>query len=42
MTSFSFSSTAEDVTEGLSLAGQTIAITGVNSGLGQESVPLAP
>lgn len=37
MTAFSFSSTAEDVTEGLSLAGKTIVVTGVNSGIGQES-----
>lgn len=37
MSDFSFSSTAEDVTEGISLAGKTIAITGVGSGLGQES-----
>lgn len=32
-----FASTAEDVTEGIDLNGKTILITGVNSGLGQES-----
>ncbi len=37
MTDFSFSSTAEDVTEGVDLSGKTIAITGCNSGLGMES-----
>lgn len=37
MTAFVFSSTAEDVTEGVSLAGKTVAITGCNSGLGEES-----
>jgi WW domain-containing oxidoreductase len=31
-------STAEDVTEGLDLRGKTAVITGVNSGLGQESM----
>ena len=36
-TGFGFASTAEDVTEGLDLNGKTILITGVNSGLGQES-----
>ncbi len=37
MTDFSFSSTAEDVTEGVDLSGKTVAITGCNSGLGMES-----
>lgn len=37
MTALSFSSTAEDVTEGVDLSGKTIAITGCNSGLGRES-----
>ena len=37
MTTFSFSSTAEDVTDGVDLTGKTIAITGCNSGLGMES-----
>jgi len=37
VTDFSFSSTAEDVTEGVDLSGKTIAITGCNSGLGMES-----
>lgn len=32
-----FASTAEEVTEGVDLSGKTILITGVNSGLGQES-----
>ena len=32
-----FASTAEDVTDGVDLKGKTILITGVNSGLGQES-----
>ncbi|MEC9278034.1 MAG: SDR family NAD(P)-dependent oxidoreductase, partial [Chloroflexota bacterium] len=32
-----FSSTAEDVTEGLELIGKTVLITGVNSGLGLET-----
>ena len=34
---FGYASTAEEVTEGLDLAGKTILITGVNSGLGQET-----
>jgi len=34
---FGFASTAEEVTEGLDLSGKTILITGINSGLGQES-----
>ncbi len=34
---FGFASTAEDVTDGIDLSGKTILITGVNSGLGQES-----
>lgn len=34
---FGFASTAEDVTEGMDLTGKTVLITGVNSGLGQES-----
>lgn len=34
---FGYASTAEEVTEGLDLRGKTILITGVNSGLGQES-----
>ncbi len=33
---FGYGSTAEDVTEGLSLAGKTILVTGCNSGLGLE------
>ncbi len=37
MTDFSFSSTAEEVTEGLSLEGSSIVITGINSGIGRES-----
>jgi hypothetical protein len=36
-TGFGYGSTAEQVTEGLSLAGQTILVTGCNSGLGQEA-----
>lgn len=32
-----FASTAEEVTQGVDLSGKTILITGVNSGLGQES-----
>lgn len=34
---FGYASTAEEVTEGLDLHGKTILVTGVNSGLGQES-----
>ncbi|MCA9711945.1 MAG: SDR family oxidoreductase [Myxococcales bacterium] len=34
---FGFASTAEEVTEGIDLRGKTILVTGVNSGLGQES-----
>jgi WW domain-containing oxidoreductase len=34
---FGYNSTAEEVTEGLDLAGRTIAITGFNSGLGYET-----
>ena len=37
LSDFSFSSTAEDVTEGVSMAGKTVVITGVNSGIGLES-----
>ena len=36
--SFGFESTAEQVTEGIDLSGQTWLITGSNSGLGLESV----
>jgi WW domain-containing oxidoreductase len=36
-TGFGYGSTAEQVTEGLSLAGKTILVTGCNSGLGQEA-----
>ena len=36
-TGFGYGSTAEQVTEGLSLAGQTILVTGCNSGIGQET-----
>jgi NAD(P)-dependent dehydrogenase (short-subunit alcohol dehydrogenase family) len=35
---FNDNSTAEDVTEGIDLNGQTIAITGANSGLGYETM----
>jgi NAD(P)-dependent dehydrogenase (short-subunit alcohol dehydrogenase family) len=35
---FGYGTTAEEVTEGLSLAGKTILITGCNSGLGQEAM----
>lgn len=34
---FGYASTAEEVTQGLDLRGKTVLITGVNSGLGQES-----
>ena len=36
-TGFGYGSTAEQVTEGLSLAGRTIVVTGCNSGIGQEA-----
>ncbi|MBK6461590.1 MAG: SDR family oxidoreductase [Myxococcales bacterium] len=36
-TPFGFSSTAEEVTEGLSLAGKTMVVTGCNSGIGMET-----
>lgn len=35
---FGYGSTAEEVTEGLSLAGKTILVTGCNSGLGLETL----
>src|SRR5437868_14481668 len=35
---FGYGSTAEGVTEGLSLAGKTFLVTGCNSGLGQEAL----
>lgn len=35
---FGYGSTAEQVTEGLSLAGKTYLVTGCNSGLGQEAL----
>jgi WW domain-containing oxidoreductase len=35
---FGYGSTAEEVTEGLSLEGKTILLTGCNSGLGQEAL----
>lgn len=35
---FGYGSTAEQVTEGISLSGKTILITGCNSGLGKESM----
>jgi WW domain-containing oxidoreductase len=35
---FGYGSTAEQVTEGLSLQGRTILVTGCNSGLGQETM----
>jgi WW domain-containing oxidoreductase len=35
---FGYGSTAEQVTEGLSLEGRTILVTGCNSGLGQEAL----
>ncbi len=34
---FGYGSTAEDVTEGLSLHGRTMLVTGCNSGLGLET-----
>ncbi len=34
---FGYGSTAEDVTEGISLSGKTILVTGCNSGLGEET-----
>lgn len=37
-TGFGFSSTAEDVTEGVDLSGKTALVTGVNSGLGKETM----
>jgi NAD(P)-dependent dehydrogenase (short-subunit alcohol dehydrogenase family) len=37
-TSFSYGSTAADVTTGVSLAGKTILVTGCNSGLGLETM----
>jgi NAD(P)-dependent dehydrogenase (short-subunit alcohol dehydrogenase family) len=36
-TTFGFSSTAEDVTAGVSLAGKTVVVTGCNSGIGMET-----
>ncbi len=36
-TGFGYGSTAEQVSEGLSLAGQTFLVTGCNSGIGQET-----
>jgi WW domain-containing oxidoreductase len=35
---FGYGSTATDVTEGLSLAGQSMLVTGCNSGIGQETL----
>lgn len=35
---FGFSSTAEEVTDGVDLSGKTVLITGVNSGLGKETM----
>jgi len=35
---FGYGSTAEQVTSGLSLAGRTVLVTGVNSGLGREAL----
>jgi WW domain-containing oxidoreductase len=35
---FGYGSTAEQVTEGISLAGKTVLVTGVNAGLGQEAL----
>src|SRR6202034_1014797 len=37
-TGFGYSSTAEDVTSGVSLAGKAILVTGCNSGLGLEAM----
>ena len=37
-TGFGYGSTAEQVTEGLSLTGKNLLVTGVNSGLGQEAM----
>jgi NAD(P)-dependent dehydrogenase (short-subunit alcohol dehydrogenase family) len=37
-TGFGYGSTAEQVTEGLSLAGKNILVTGCNSGLGEETL----
>ena len=37
-TGFGFGSTAENVTENLSLTGKTILVTGTNSGLGHETM----
>lgn len=34
---FGYASTAEEVTDGIDLSGKTVLITGVNSGLGEES-----
>jgi WW domain-containing oxidoreductase len=36
-TGFGYGSTAEQVTEGLSLAGKTVLVTGCNSGIGEEA-----
>ena len=38
MTAFNFYSTAEEVTHGLDLSGQTFLVTGANSGLGKETI----
>ena len=35
---FGYGSTAESVTEGVSLVGKTILLTGCNSGLGEEAL----
>lgn len=35
---FGYASTAEEVTEGLDLHGKTILVTGINSGIGQETI----
>lgn len=37
MSDFSFSSTAEEVTDGVSLVGKTVVVTGFNSGIGRET-----